>query len=265
MRSLLFVPADRPERFEKALAAGADAVIVDLEDAVAPDAKASARSRLAAHAEIHARILVRINAPGTPWHEDDLALLRRFGVLGGIVLPKAEQPCDVIRCATVSKVWPLVETALGLESAVEIGKVSGVQQLIFGTIDFQHDLNIRDDDHGLGFFRSQIVWRSRLAGLPPPIDGVCLALDDEARLDADCLRARGMGFGGKLCLHPRQVRAVNRAFSASDAERTWARRVLAASAQAHGAAVRSDGQMIDRPVVLRAEAILKEPEERGIP
>ena len=258
MRSLMFVPADRPERIGTALASGADAVIVDLEDAVAPARKAGARAGLAAHLPTQGHVLLRINAPGTEWFDDDLALVRRLPSLRGVVLPKAEREADVETVAAHALVWPLIETAAGLKQATALGAVTGVQRLVFGSIDFQLDLGIRDPGAGLAFFRSQLVWTSRLAGLPAPIDGACTALEDETRLVEEAQQARGMGFGGKLCLHPRQVAPIHRVFNPSVEEQAWARRVLAAASEAQGAAVRLDGQMIDRPVVLRAEAILNE-------
>jgi len=258
-RSYLFVPANRPERFDKALAAGADAVIVDLEDAV-PDAdKLQARNALAGWLSPAKRILVRINHAQSKWFRDDLDLCRGAGV-EGVVLPKAERVEDI---ATVVQeigsgklVIPLVETALGLFDAVAIARAPQVQRLAFGSIDFQLDLGIRGEHEELLYFRSHLVLASRLAGLQPPIDGVTTALGDAKQLLDDSNRARRLGFGAKLCIHPKQLAPVHQCFSPSAEEIAWARRVLDAARAAKGAAVALDGRMIDRPVILKAEEIL---------
>ncbi|MFP6850426.1 MAG: CoA ester lyase [Pseudomonas sp.] len=263
MRSILFVPGDRPERFDKACACGAGAVIIDLEDAVAPADKARARDALADWLQPERAVLVRINAAGTPWFDDDLALLAHVSGVAGIVLPKAECPEEVAAVATCAPVFPLIESAFGLSQVLSIGKVAGIRRLIFGSVDFQLDLGIRGDGPELSFFRSQLVWMSRLAGLAAPIDGVTTILDDTEQLAQDAQRSRAMGFGGKLCIHPRQVSVVNQAFAPTAEEEAWARRVLAAASSEEGA-VRLDGQMIDRPVVLRAQAIINEIAARGI-
>ena len=127
---------------------------------------------------------------------------------------------------------------------------------VFGSIDFQVDLGMRDAlEDELLFFRSQLVLTSRLAGLQAPVDGVSTAIDDADQLRDDVLRARRLGFGGKLCIHPRQVASVNRHFAPSAAERAWAQRVLDAAAASGGAAIAVDGKMVDKPVILRAQAI----------
>ncbi len=258
--SYLFVPADRPERLAKALAAGAHAVIVDLEDAVAPSAKAQARDTLAGWLRSpEARsVHLRINAAGTPWFADDLALCHMPAV-AGVVLPKTEavaELAELARCAPGTPLLPLVETAVGLAACRETARAPGVQRLVFGSIDFQADLGIDGDDDALLAFRSELVLASRLAGLQPPVDGVTTALDDEDLLAHDIARARRLGFGAKLCIHPRHVAAVNRGFAPSQAELSWAQRVLAAAEGSGGAAVAVDGKMVDAPVLLRARALL---------
>jgi len=259
-RSLLFVPASRPERFDKALAAGADAVIVDLEDAVAPHEKERARAALAAWLDPARPVLVRINAVDTPWFGEDLALCAHPGV-AAVMLPKAEHIDDLarLRAAGAAQLVPLIESAAGMAALATIAAAPGVQRLAFGSIDLQVDLGMRDAlEDELLYFRSRLVLASRLAGLQAPVDGVSTSLDDAERLRVDVLRARRLGFGGKLCIHPRQVEGVNRHFAPSEAEQAWARRVLEAAAAAAGAAVALDGRMIDKPVILRAQAILRD-------
>jgi citrate lyase subunit beta/citryl-CoA lyase len=256
-RSYLFVPADRPERYAKALASGADAVIVDLEDAVAPPAKDSARAALLAWlARAEGQVVVRINAGGTPWFADDLAVLLSPQVVAAMV-PKAERADDLARVPHAS-LLPLVETAAGVDNVREIARAPRVQRLVFGSIDLQADLGMAGDGDELLVFRTQLVLQSRLANLAPPVDGVCTAIDDTAALAADTLRARRLGFGAKLCIHPRQVDPVNRGFTPGADEVAWARRVLDAAAAAGGAAVAVDGRMVDKPVLLRAQALIRQ-------
>src|SRR5262249_13186984 len=121
---------------------------------------------------------------------------------------------------------------------------------------------IQDDDAALLMFRSQLVLISRLAGLAPPVDGVTTTIDDSAAVQRDTTRARKLGFGAKLCIHPRQVPLVNRGFGPSAEEVAWAHRVLSAAEHARGGAAAVDGKMIDRPVILRAQAIVHEAEAR---
>jgi citrate lyase subunit beta / citryl-CoA lyase len=267
-RSYLFVPADRPERFAKALASGADAVIIDLEDAVAPAAKREARDALARwlptiDGRNGALLLVRINPPGSEGFDADLALLRAAPpqTISAGMLPKAERAAVLEHAHHASgglPLLPLIESAEGFDHLRELAKAQGVQRLAFGSIDFQLDMGIDESEagHELLFFRSQLVLASRLAGLLPPIDGVTTAIDDVERITHDARAARRLGFGAKLCIHPRQVAAVQTAFTPSAAELDWAHRVLDAVQRAGGAAVAVDGKMVDRPVKLRARAVL---------
>ncbi|WP_332876424.1 HpcH/HpaI aldolase/citrate lyase family protein [Massilia sp. S19_KUP03_FR1] len=266
-RSYLFVPGDRPERFDKAVAAGADAVIVDLEDAVGAADKASARQHLLAwlHAERHAQpVYVRINAAGSAWFDADLALCAHPGV-AGIVLPKAEQVADLksVAAAGARRILPLVESALGVWNAFDLCLAPQVERLVFGTIDFAADLDLRESRESLLHARSQLVLAARVAGIAAPVDGVTVAVDDPDLVRSDTLHARGLGFGAKLCIHPKQVGAVNAAFLPTPEELAWAGRVRAAFRQAGGAAVAVDGKMVDRPVLLLAERLLVESTRRG--
>lgn len=259
-RSYLFVPADRVERIAKALAAGADAVIVDLEDAVAPASKEAARDSLRAWLQQApaTSVLVRTNAPQTPWFEDDLFLCA-LPAVAGVIVPKAQDAASLVRVAAATPgrpVLPLVESAAGFDALREVAGAPGVQRLVFGSIDFQADLGIEGEDDALLYFRSQIVLASRLAGLQPPVDGVTTALDDPEAVARDTARARRLGFGAKLCIHPKQVATVNEGLSPSAQEIDWARRVLAAAQASAGAAVAVDGKMVDAPVLLRASTLL---------
>jgi citrate lyase subunit beta/citryl-CoA lyase len=262
-RTYLFVPGTRPERFAKALASSADRVVLDLEDAVAPDAKANARGivttwLLSAGPAIRSRIVVRINDAGSPWFAADLAAL---GVATGIsvLLPKAESAAQIAETQVAlpdAGILALIESARGV-SEVERIAAAGTQRLVFGTLDFALDLDmdISKDVSGLGYAASRIAIASRLAELPAPVAGVTPQLEDEARLLSDLADARRFGFGAKLCIHPRQVQPIHAALHPSAEVLDWARRVLIADAASPGAA-RLDGRMVDRPVVLQAQRTL---------
>jgi len=261
-RSYLFVPGDRPERYAKALASGADAVIVDLEDAVPPERKENARAALAAWLSPAHPVVVRINAADTAWHRDDLLACRHPGV-AAVMVPKAER-ADVLAELDLDEVplLPLIESAAGFEQLRAIAAVRGVQRLAFGAIDFQLDMAMRASYDELIHFRSQIVLASRLAGLAAPIDSPSVAIDDASEVEREARAARRLGFGAKLCIHPRQLDAVHRSFEPSAQEQAWAHDVLALAAASGGAAVALDGKMIDKPVILRATAILAEVRKR---
>jgi len=260
-RSYLFVPGDRPERFDKALASGADRVILDLEDAVLPEAKSRARDALHDWLARHGagpRLLVRINGAETPWHADDLRLAALPGV-AGIMLPKAEQVSDLARVRAAlhqeQALYALIETVDALVRLRQIAAVAGLSRLAFGSVDFCADAGMGDDRAALDPVRTQLVIESRHARLPAPVDGVTLAIGDEAALTDDVRHARMLGMGAKLCIHPRQIDAVQRGFLPTEAEGAWARRVLDAMAQAGAGAIAVDGKLVDRPVVERALAI----------
>jgi len=269
-RTFLFVPADRPERHARALATGAGAVIVDLEDAVAPERKAAAREGLAASfaalpAAGRQRLLVRINAAGTPWHEDDRAAVAGLvsqGLAAGVVLPKAERDSDLRRLAEVvgpnGLLVPLVESAAGLAAVDELAAVPQVLRLAFGNLDFQADVGLAcdADEAELVPVRLALLLASRRAGLPAPVDGVTADWRDTQRLAADTARARRGGFGAKLCIHPDQVAPVQAALGPSAGELAWARRVIEAVRSAGGGVASLDGRMVDAPVVRLAERLL---------
>lgn len=259
-RSYLFVPATRPDRIAKAFAAGADAVIVDLEDAVALDAKDTARAALANALNPERPVVVRINAATTGWFAEDLRLCRAPGI-AAVMLPKAESSTELREVidgiGRTLPLLPLVETARGLWNVLEIAQAPGVQRLAFGTIDFQLDLSLTGAGHEeLAPFRAQLVLASRVAGVLSPIDGPTATFDDAQAVRADALRARRAGFGAKLCIHPQQVKWINESFTPSVEETTWARRIVAAVQAAQGGVVAVDGKMVDRPVLALAEQIL---------
>ncbi|MFM9923157.1 CoA ester lyase [Variovorax sp. H27-G14] len=269
-RAFLFVPGDRPERHARALATGAGGVIVDLEDAVAPERKAAAREQLAASFAAlqpaqRARLLVRVNAAGTPWHDDDCAQVGALvaqGLIAGVVLPKAERAADLSGLAQAigpqGVLVPLIESAAGLAAVNELAAAPQVLRLAFGNLDFQADLGLAcdADEAELVPVRLALLLASRRAGLPAPIDGVTPDWRNAARLAADTARARRGGFGAKLCIHPDQVAPVQTGLGPTAQELTWARRVVDAVQAAGGGVVSLDGRMVDAPVVRLAERLL---------
>lgn len=267
-RSYLFVPANRPDRFGKAFDAGADAVILDLEDAVAPDQKEAARAALAAWVragrEHRAQLVVRINDDASAWFDADLVLLRELGSLGSctVMLPKAESRQQLERIAAALApglaLIALVETARGVLDVDAIAGTPGVQRLAFGTLDYALDLGLGEDPRGLLYPASRIALASRAAGLPAPVAGITAAFNDDAALRSDFELARACGFGAKMCIHPRQIATVHAMLAPTPEQRDWAARVLAA-AQTGTGAVQVDGKMVDRPVLLRARTILSQP------
>lgn len=286
-RSYLFVPGDRPERFDKAAAAGAHAIILDLEDAVAPDRKDAARDAVAAWLDARSaaaagrgqasgatdggsgnadpahvagpQILVRINTEDTPWFARDCAIVGSAAV-HAVMMPKSQET-DVLKglashLRADQSIVPLIETVKGWDIARALASQAKVQRLAFGSVDFNADAGTSGDGDALDLVRSQLVMASRLAGVLPPVDGVSLALDDLDALTTDVRRARRFGFGGKLCVHPKQVAGINAGFAPSAEEVAWARRVHDAVAAQGLGAIAVDGKLVDRPVYVLAQTIL---------
>ena len=258
----LFVPGNRPERFTKAIDSGADRVILDLEDAVAPEGKAAARSAIAewmqANTQHAGKVLIRINDVTTAWHADDLAMARALQPLC-IMLPKCEAAPQVDAVLTClpgdASVLPLIETARGLVAVHDIATAARVARLAFGSLDYMVDLDVESRSLALDFAAAQIAVASRAAGLASPLAGVTPDMD-AARVSADMLHAKSLGFGAKMCIHPSQLAAVRAALAPTAAELAWAQRVLQAWAASSGGALQLDGKMVDRPVVLKAKRIV---------
>ena len=267
--SFLFVPATQPERLPKALASGADLVIADWEDAVAPADKERARTALAdaltaLPAPQRARLLVRINSEATPWFAADLQALAQLTAQGlaGAVVPKAERAQTLQAVARAAgpqaALVPLVESVAGLAAADALAAAPQVARLAFGHLDFQVDAGMAcaEDEQELLPVRMALVLASRRAGLAAPIDGVTVDPRNPERMGRDAERARRMGFGGKLCIHPAQVPVLHAAFDPDEAAVTHAQRVRQALEQAGGGVCVLDGRMVDAPVLAQAEQTL---------
>ena len=260
----LFVPGNRPERFAKALASGADRVIIDLEDAVAPADKPEAREAVrqwwtGAEPAHQAAVLVRVNDITTPWHAQDLSMLRSLQI-PHVMLPKCEAAAQIaLVLAGLAKgatLLVLIETARGIVALHDIAACPGVARLAFGSLDYMVDLDLPADSPALEIAAVQIAIASRAAGLPSPVAGVTAAVNS-AEVASDASQARALGFGAKMCIHPAQVAPAHDAFMPTEAELAWAQRILAAWASSSGAALQVDGKMVDRPVMLRAMRLSK--------
>jgi citrate lyase subunit beta/citryl-CoA lyase len=264
----LFVPGDRPERYAKAVASGADAVIIDLEDAVDASAKAKARNMVEGFLdEGTAGVFVRINDESTEYFADDVAMLERaasfagHGLLG-VMLPKAENRAGLeavrARFADEIRLVAIVESAAGVHNAHQLATTPGLDRLAFGAVDYSVDLGLGPDPRALDHARSVLVLASKVAGLPAPVDAPSLSIKDAEQLRLDATLSRNFGFGGKLCIHPAQLAQVLAAFSPSDEELAWARRVVDVAAEG---AAQIDGRMIDRPVIEQARKMLARAEQ----
>lgn len=279
VRSILFAPADKPAMLRKSLDAGADAVIWDLEDAVAPSGKDAARAAigeaLSALSGPHVPIVVRINALGANTLTDDLERVVTAG-LHAVLLPKVESASEIERldreltrrerAAGLAEgaigIHCLIESCLGILNAHAVASASRrVQALCFGAEDFTLDLGVPRTRDGVESAHARAAM-ALAAGAAKvlAIDTVYADLADSDGLVQECRAARGLGFSGKMAVHPKQIETINREFSPSAAELAYAERVVQAFARAEAEGVgviTIDGKMIDAPVVARARLILR--------
>lgn len=257
-RSYLFAPGHSEKLLGRVFDAGADAVMLDLEDAVPPHAKHQARAMVA---EVLAdrSAWVRINAVGTQLAATDLEAIAGLAV--GIRIPKVESAEDVQWVRERAPDTPLVcaiETARGLIAAHQIAQADGVRHLSLGGVDLRRDLGATDGNLQTLYARSHLVVVSRAAGLYPPIDSVYASLDDERGLRAQTQFARSLGFFGKSAIHPRQLAVLHDVFTPSAEELEWAQTVLDAFQAAGGEPVKlADGEFVDLPVADRARRLLE--------
>jgi len=266
-RSLLFAPGNDARKLEKALAAGADAVVADLEDAVPAGEKEAARAvarRVLDSAATGSLVAVRVNGVGTEHWEADLQAVADLE-LDVLVLPKATPEAVGALGADGPPVVAIVESAIGVRQAYDTARLPRVSALVLGAVDLGLELGLepRPDGQEVLYARSQLVVDSAAAGIRSPFDLVHVDTRDDEGLEAEARLARSLGFRGKACIHPAQVEVVNRVFSPTDEERDRARRVVEAYerglADGRGA-VALDGEMIDLPVVERARRVLAETE-----
>ena len=254
-RSYLYVPGHRPDRFDKAAASGADAVIVDLEDAVPPGAKSEARTAAAAWLERPPAVpvWVRVNHRDDLMSED-LAMVAASEAAGAVIPKAVAEVC----AASPVPVQALVETAEGVETLGRIARTPPVVRLALGEADLCADLGVvlSAGASELGAIRSAVVVASAAAGLAPPVGPVPVDLDDDEALAATSRQLRRQGFGGRSVIHPRQVAAVNAAFTPDPAEIDRARRIVEAHSAAGEGAATADGSFVDAAVVRQARRVL---------
>lgn len=252
----LFVPATRPERIAKAAQSGADAIIVDLEDAVPPADKSAARDGLVDWlVDVPVPVFVRINAVGSDWFEGDRRFVHNAKV-AGVMLPKTQPAADIASVGGELPVIGLIESAIGITSLPDICKSANLCQLAFGSIDYALDVGCRETRDALLLARLSIVTHSRANDLTAPLDGVTVSVSDADIIRSDTDYVVKMGFGGKLAIHPNQIEPITAALRPSDEDLDWARTVCAADDASNGAAMVVDGRMIDAPVVKKARRIL---------
>ncbi|MFI2762653.1 HpcH/HpaI aldolase/citrate lyase family protein [Streptomyces echinatus] len=256
----LYVPGDRPHVVAKALVAGADVVVIDLEDAVAPDRKEYART---ATAELLAQprpvpVHVRVNALDGPWAAADLTALAGLPGLSGLRLPKVTSPDQVRQAAVTTPVplYALLESALGIERAYAIATAHpALRGISLGEADLRADLGVRAEA-GLDWPRSRVVVAARAAGLAPPPQSVHPDIRDLDGLAASCAHGRALGFLGRAAIHPRQLPVIERAYLPTPAEIEHAETITKAAASDQGAQALPDGRFIDAAVVAMAQRTL---------
>ncbi len=280
LRSLLFCPANEPRKIRRLSASGADAVVLDLEDAVALGEKVAARTsaREALPTLIGVFRTVRVNAFETGFTTGDVEAVV-CADLDAIILPKAETAEDLRQVDTLIgkaeaandlapgsvRIIALVETCAGIDGAAEIAaSTPRLLGLAFGSADLGNDLGlptVRGDlTPALAYGRAKLVYDARAAGLPPPLDGPFMKVRDQAALEEDCKISRGLGHGGRICIHPDQVPVVNRMFGPDPDEVAFARKVIevfAGAERAGSAAITVDGVFVDYPVVHKAKRIVE--------
>ncbi|QFU92147.1 CoA ester lyase [Amycolatopsis sp. YIM 10] len=254
-RSWLYVPGDRPDRMAKALAGEADAVVLDLEDAVAPESKTEARQHVLATLADNAAY-VRINAPGTDAGEEDIrALAASPGALAGVRVPKSEDPGELRRVADRLGVgvFPILESALGVENAFALATAhSLVAGISLGEADLAADLRVASGP-ALAWPRSRVVVAARAAGLPSPVQSVWTAVRDLGGLRADTVAGRRAGFFGRSVIHPAQLPVVHEVCAPDEEEVAWARSVVDND---QAAWIDHKGQFVDKAVLERARWLL---------
>ena len=270
-RSILFVPGDRPDRFEKALVAGTDAVCIDLEDAVAPDRKEQAWSSVARFLTEPRGdgpdLMVRVNDPDSELWKGDVAALSGNSP-DGLMIPKVRTEDGVLRVDEAFggrvRLFPLIETCEGLDRVAGIGAAtSAVSGLIFGGFDLALELGAEPEWDALAYARGRVVHAAalnRIAAIDMPSRDVA----DPETLQHEAERARRMGFSGKIAIHPAQVPVIDAIFSPSSEQLEWARRIVSASEGSQHGAVMDEGKMIDRPIVEAARRILARANEGGL-
>ena len=263
-KTWLFVPATRIDRIAKAFASGADAVIVDLEDAVASEDKADARKALQQYHNStgYQPIWVRINKAGSEEFFKDIVLCQKMPNLAGVLLAKAEQVADIesVHQLINLPVIALIESAVGLYQVDNMAKAVGLAAFSYGFLDLCNDLHVQVGtpaaDTVANQIRYQLILTSKVHQLSPPIDTVYPDFNDEIGLNARVQLWSQMGMSGMLCIHPKQVAVVQQALRPTDAALSFAQRVVEEYERSGQAVFEIDGQMVDAPVIARCRQLL---------
>ena len=264
-KSWLFVPATRMDRVSKAFASGADAVIVDLEDAVAQEDKVQARQAVRSyyHSQDYQPIWLRINRAGSAEFAHDIALCQQLPNLAGIILAKAEQSVDIeyVHHYTNLPVIALIETALGLSQIENMAGATGLLAFSYGFLDLCNNLNVQVGTIAADIIANQIRYQlllsSKINQLLAPIDTIYPDFNDDNGLSARVQLWSQMGLSGMLCIHPKQVAVIDNALQPSDAALDFAKRVIAEYQRSHAAVFKIDGMMVDAPVIEHCRQLLE--------
>ncbi|MES3082824.1 HpcH/HpaI aldolase/citrate lyase family protein [Sphingomonas faeni] len=270
-RSALYMPASNARAIAKARTLDCDVVILDLEDAVAPDEKAAARDRVVEAVREggfgERELVVRVNGLDTPWYADDIAAIRAIGV-DAVLVPKVSSVADLVAVrASLGEdgppIWAMIETCaaiLALPALSAAAAETRLTALVAGTNDLAKEMRCRLDADRMPLIPAltATIMAARAAGIVA-LDGVCNALDDPHRFAAECAQGATLGFDGKTLIHPSQIDAANAGFGPTEEELAWARQIVAAFAAPETAdkgAIRLNGQMVERLHLAEAEAIL---------
>ncbi|HRF07919.1 MAG TPA: CoA ester lyase [Xanthobacteraceae bacterium] len=255
----LFVPGNRPERFAKAAASNADAIILDLEDSVDHEDKLNARQNILRHGITDKPVFARINSRKSEYWSADIAAISK-ATIAGVMISKSEEAEDITAVHhALAREFPaiaLVETAIAFANLRSLCAAPGLLCVAFGSLDYALDVGCNANSEALHYARSALVLECRIANLPPPLDGVTPTLNDQEILKVNTDRARALGFGGSLAIHPAQIATILHAFIPSPGEIEWANKVIKAT-KTSASAVKLDGMMVDKPVIERAKRILR--------
>ena len=254
----LFVPGTRSDRFEQAIQSGADTIIIDLEDSVSQSQKQVARENLLGFDKQGCNLFVRVNDLDSPFVRDDLACLEKCGEVG-IMLSKSEDPHAITQWleqhSITRQILCLIETVKGFAQTSALMQHENVIGCAFGHFDFSTDLGCEADISLLAPYRADLVLQSKLHGKAAPLDCVTADISQIDQLKLDCKDAKRRGFGGKLLIHPSQVKPAQSIFLPSEDDYEKAKELVAVTA--NQAVIQHEGRMIDKPILKKAEQLIK--------
>jgi citrate lyase subunit beta / citryl-CoA lyase len=267
----LFAPGNSERKIQKALNIDADAVIIDLEDAVTADEKVLARNlvyKILTAEELitnPAKLYVRINSIKTPWFFEDLRMVKELKNAAGIMIPKSEDKTSITLAAELLgsdlEIIPLIESAAGVMNVEAVlSSHKSVKKVAFGSVDFALDIGVDWSAEGTerAYAMSKLALTSRAAGAAPPIDAVFPVIDNKESFIADTKKGKQLGFYGKMVIHPKQIEWVRDVYTPTEKQIEWSRKVIHVFESAkHSGALDLDGKLIDRPVYLLAKRLIE--------